>query len=471
MAKFLSNTTNLIAKFSVLFGILFLATFLYANSAVAASADFVDTLIEDMGENEATLMNAPDTGWSKRAYLDMGFAARGDATPSMWADAQGGQYTSSEPWRTILPWFQIWPVEGNSGVSTVQVSNIQVQMLIGGTWETLELEPEQWGQLEPWNLIGGKGEVQQTEVEEGVYQYVIDNSGPVHGGLGRHELSALGIDPTAIEGVAISAVAEIVDGDGEILFEIGGDYHPNMEVQVEDFALQWGPAVGGSKFGIIDGARCIYMTTIDPPGADDSAYSGKRALTHDELRANPPEDLCDGAGSSKRPKIEFTAEESGRGNSVELTWDVENADTCKAAEGTPSWSGEVETSGSQFIEDVENDTRFGLVCEGNGFKTRKSVSVTAAGEVIDDGGDEDGDGRHFENSEDGDGRGDYEEESGGSESESESSSDDSGSDSGSDTGSGGGFGEEAKQNMVRILNLLVEKLLQLLDLYQRLLGL
>lgn len=260
-------------------------------------ADFVDELIDNMGKNEAVLMNAPNTDWAQHGYLDMGFAARGDATPSYWANAQGSRFTSSEPWTAIVPWFHIWPVEGNSGTSRVKVSNINVQMLIDGNWQIINMPTGQWGQLEPWNLIGGKGGIDQRNEGGGAFSYVIDNSGPLHGGLGKFDLNDLGVDPTKIQGVAISAVAEIIEGNGNLLFEIGGDYYPNIGVSVErDYELGWGPAIGGSKFGIINGKRCLYMTTIDPPGVGDMSKfernGGKVALTHDELRANPPQDLC-----------------------------------------------------------------------------------------------------------------------------------------------------------------------------------
>lgn len=264
-----------------------------------AYADFVDQLINDMGNNDAKLMNAPNTDWSKHGYLDMGFPARGDATPESWAKAQGSKYTNSASWNAVLPWFQIWPVEGNSGNSRVKVSDIRVQMLIGNKWQVIDMPDNQWAQLEPWSLIGGKGGVQQRDEGNGSFSYLVNNSGPIHGGLGKFDMKELGVDPTKIQGVAISANAEIIEGDGVILFEIGGDYYPNTGVQVEDYKLQWGPAIGGSKFAMIDGKRCLYMTTINPPGQGDSSKfaksGGKTALTHEELRANPPHNFCDDA--------------------------------------------------------------------------------------------------------------------------------------------------------------------------------
>lgn len=264
--------------------------------SVNAFAGFVDELIDNMGQNEATLMNAPNTDWSKHGYLDMGFAARGDATPISWANAQGRRFTSSSPWTAIIPWFQVWPVEGNSGESRVKVSNIKVQMLINDEWHIIDMPTNQWAQLEPWNLIGGKRGIRQRDEGGGAFSYRIDNSGPVHGGLGKFDLYDLGVDPTKIQGVAISAVAEIIEGDGVILFEVGGDYYPNTGVQVDDYELGWGPAIGGSKFAIIEDKRCLYMTTIDPPGLGDSSRyarnGGKVALTHAELMENPPQNLC-----------------------------------------------------------------------------------------------------------------------------------------------------------------------------------
>lgn len=262
-----------------------------------AQAGFVDKLINDMGKNDAKLMNAPNTDWSKHGYLDMGFAARGDATPSYWAKKQGARFTSSSPWRAILPWFQIWPVEGNSEESRVQVSDIKVQLLINDEWQLLNLPTGQWSQLEPWTLIGGKKGVDQREEREGVYSYLVTNSGPIHGGLGKFDLWSLGVNPSQIEGVAISAIAEIIEGEGNVLFEIGGDYYPNTNVSVErDFKLGWGPAIGGSKFTRIEGKTCVYMTTISPPGVGDTSKfernGGKVALTHAELRANPPRNFC-----------------------------------------------------------------------------------------------------------------------------------------------------------------------------------
>lgn len=265
-----------------------------------AKADYVSELIDNMGQNEATLMNAPNTDWAKHGYLDMGFSTRGDATPSYWANAQGSRFTSSEPWTAILPWFHLWPAEGNSGVSRAKVGNIKVQVLIDGQWRTLNLNDNQWAQLEPWTLIGGKGGVNKRDEGNGYFSYEIDNSGPVHGGLGKFDLWDLGVNPAKISGVAISAEAEVIEGDGVILFEIGGDYYPNTSVSVErDYELGWGPAIGGSKFAIIDGVKCLTMVTIDPPGVGDKSKfekaGGKVALTHDELRNNPPKNLCSNA--------------------------------------------------------------------------------------------------------------------------------------------------------------------------------
>lgn len=301
--------------------IIFVLLFVFSGNVFAG---FVDELIDNMGTNEATLMNAPNTDWSQHGYLDMGFAARGDATPSYWADAQGSRFTSSEPWSAVLPWFHIWPVEGNSGQSRVKVSNIKVQMLINDEWRIIDMPVNQWAQLEPWNLIGGKGGIEQRDEGGGAFSYLIDNSGPLHGGLGKYDLYDLGIDPAQIKGVAISAEAEIIEGDGVLLFEVGGDYYPNTGVSVErDYELGWGPAIGGSKFGIIDGKRCLYMTTIDPPGVGDTSEyernGGKVALTHDELRANPPKDLCNlednGGGAGNSGGDNDSSDDSNGGNS------------------------------------------------------------------------------------------------------------------------------------------------------------
>lgn len=262
-----------------------------------ASAQLVDKLIADMGSNDATLMNAPSTEWAQRGYLDMGFAARGDATPLYWANEQGGSFVSSDPWTAILPWFHIWPIEGNTSSARVQVWDIRLQVLINGTWQLIDYPKSQWAQLEPWNLIGDKEPIDQVNEGNGIYTYWMANEGPIHGGLGKHALSDFGINPADIKGVSISAKAEIVEGSADVLFEIGGDYYPYTWVSVEDdFVLGYGPAIGGSKFTRIQGTTCVNMTTISPPALGDaSVYSqagGKQSLTHAELAANPPEDFC-----------------------------------------------------------------------------------------------------------------------------------------------------------------------------------
>lgn len=262
----------------------------------SVSAQFVDKLISDMGSNEAILMNAPDTDWAQHGYLDMGYSPRGDATPSYWANAQGSQFTDAEEWSAILPWFHIWPVSGNSSNARVQVSDIRVQMLIDGQWQLINLPDGQWAQLEPWDLIGDKDSVDQRNEGSGAYSYFLNNTGPVHGGLGKFDMYSLGIEPWKIRGVAISAKAQIIEGSGNFLFEIGGDYYPSVSVGVDDYVLGWGPAIGGSKFTVINGETCVYMTTIDPPGAGDTSEfvqnGGKIALTHSELANNPPVDYC-----------------------------------------------------------------------------------------------------------------------------------------------------------------------------------
>lgn len=68
------------------------------------------------------------------------------------------------------------------------------------------------------------------------------------------------------------------------------------------------------------------------------------------------------------------------GESAELSWESENADSCEASDG---WSGDKDTSGSETVSPTETTT-YTITCEGDGESDSDSVTVTVNEDEPDD---------------------------------------------------------------------------------------
>jgi len=264
-----------------------LVLLLMTNSVLSA---VMDDICADMGYNEAPLYNAPvGPGWAVKAYIGMGSAARGDATPTWWQPSNS-IYKSSMGWNAMVPWFVIYPGVGNKASNVrVKVYGMLVYMLDKTTNKWVKIDTGDgkptWGSNYDFNLVTWKGAIDRRVESDGNVSYKLSpESYPIHGGFYKMDFSKY-IKPSNIAALFVHVKTQLVLDDpmgvddrasAKILMNIGADYYPSTAAAVSDFApMNYVPAVGGSRFGLVKSVpRSHYFATIDPPGSTnpDTVY-------------------------------------------------------------------------------------------------------------------------------------------------------------------------------------------------------
>ena len=271
-----------------------------------ALSNVIDDIKADMLLNEAELMKAPgNTGWSKKANIDMGAAPRGDATPSWW-QPNDKYYKSAAYWHAITPWFVIYPgTMHKAGNVRVKVSDIKLFVLkhSSNSWQQINADNTDptWQFHQPYVSPGTASEKVDKRIEpDGKISYKL-NAGlnPIHGGTYKYEI--YGPD---VKAVYAQLTSELILDDpkkpddraqSQLLLSIGADYYPNIDMRPKDFAApqNWIPAVAASRFGLVKRkTRIHHMATINPPGPIKNNGSKfpdiHKTISVIEFEANPP---------------------------------------------------------------------------------------------------------------------------------------------------------------------------------------
>ena len=272
------SITNICHRY--LQAIIIVSLSLLASNAQSA---IIDRMRADMGLNEAPLMNTTvETGWTRGGYVSMGSAPRGDATPYWWTPFNKS-LKSATFWKTIVPWFILYPGEDHSATNVrVKITDIKVYILPKSTDEYIQIDTGDgkptWAFNYRFNISGVIGKNTSRTEPDGQVSFKLNSSfNPIHGGILKYNLADSGIDPNDINAIFVIAKTELIldDPDGiddranaQILFNIGADYYPTINTETDDLAPMKGfPAVGASRFGIVGtDQRTHYFSTIDPPG-------------------------------------------------------------------------------------------------------------------------------------------------------------------------------------------------------------
>ncbi|WP_143057450.1 hypothetical protein [Nitrosomonas sp. Nm51] len=264
----------------------------------------IDSVKADMQFNEAELLDAPaNAGWSKKANIVMGAAARGDATPSWWVP-RNSEYKSQSAWEAIVPWFHIYPGTAHAAKNVrVKISGLKLYILkksnnqwhrVGGdnlpvwAFHTSHISPSTASQ-----------EVDMRTEPGGAPSYKF-NSGlnPIHGGANIYVIN--GYD---VKAVFAQVTTQLILNDpagpddragAQILVSVGADYYPTAAHSVADFTpMTHLPAVGASRYGLVRNThRTHYFATIDPPGPantqSEHQYRPHFVIPIAEFESNPP---------------------------------------------------------------------------------------------------------------------------------------------------------------------------------------
>jgi len=278
------------------------------------SSAVIDDIKADMQNNEAPLLNAPiGPTWAVKAYIGMGRAPRGDATPPWWTPSNTG-YKSSAGWDVIAPWFVIYPGVGNAATNVrIKVYGITIHALdkSTNTWKKIDtaMGNPTWGSSYDFNLITWKSKAYTRVEPDGTLSYKLTaESYPIHGGFNMMDIAKY-IDPLNIDAVFISVKSQLILDNplgvddralAKILINIGADYYPTLTTKISDFSpMQYSPAVGASRFGLVKAVpRRHYFATIDPPGpvtmkSDYILNGGEVVIPATEFEINMPPYLTD----------------------------------------------------------------------------------------------------------------------------------------------------------------------------------
>jgi hypothetical protein len=314
----------------------------------SASSAVMDDISADMGNNEAPLLNAPvGPSWAVKAYIGMGSAARGDATPTWWQPSNL-TYKSSMDWNVIVPWFVIYPGAGNAASNVrVKVYGILIYMLDKTTnkWVKIDtgLGKPTWGSNYDFNLVTWKSPANKRLESDGNLSYKLPpESYPMHGGFDKLDISKY-INPSNIAAVFVHIKTQLILDDpmgvddralAKILVNIGADYYPSMTTTVSDFSpMQYVPSSGGSRFGLVKAVpRSHYFATIDPPGSlnPDTVYiqsGGTVVIPSGDFAANMPPFLTDTVAPSAPSSLTAKVKKTGRSASVSLSWNASTDNT------------------------------------------------------------------------------------------------------------------------------------------------
>ncbi|MCP5291677.1 MAG: hypothetical protein H6938_03940 [Burkholderiales bacterium] len=282
-------------------------------SHLALSAP-IDSVKADMQFNEAELLDAPtNTGWSRKANIIMGAAARGDATPSWWVP-HNSEYKSQSVWNAIIPWFHIYPGTAHAANNVrVKISGLKLYILKKST--------NQWSKVNGDNLpiwafhtnhISPSTVSQEVDVRmepNGSPSYKF-NSGlnPIHGGTNKYVINGYDVKAVFAQ-VTTQLILDDPTGpddraDAQILVSIGADYYPTTAHSVADFTpMTHLPSVGASRYGLARNThRTHYFATIDPPGPTNTQsehqYRPHFVIPIAEFESNPPPVLINQSGGA-----------------------------------------------------------------------------------------------------------------------------------------------------------------------------
>ena len=244
----------------------YIPTLLLLLMTNSVSSAVMDDISADMGNNEAPLLNAPvGPGWTVKAYIGMGSAPRGDATPTWWQPSNL-TYKSSMGWNAMVPWFVIYPGASNAASNVrVKVYGMLVYMLDKTTNKWVKIDTGDgkptWGSNYDFTLYTGKGATDKRVESDGNISFKLSpESYPIHGGFYKMDISKY-INPLNISAVFVHVKTQLILDDpmgvddrasAQILLNIGADYYPSTTTTVSDFSpMGYVPAVGGSRFGLI----------------------------------------------------------------------------------------------------------------------------------------------------------------------------------------------------------------------------
>lgn len=282
-----------------------------ATPVVPLQATWIDAVKADMRLNEARLHSSAPAGpgWTKGASINMGGAARGDATPSRWTPANTA-FKSSTPWNAIIPWFVIYPGAANAATNVrVKISGIAIYILkkSTNTWEKIDTDTGNptWAANYDFRLnstarLGSA--VPRAEADGRLSYKLTAASNPIHGGVGKRA-----IDGADVAAVYARLTTELVLDDfagpddrasAQILTQIGIDYKPTVTTTVADYApMTYNPNAVFSRFGLVGAApRIHHVASISPPGGANtgSVYvrnGGVVTIPAARFEANPPPNL------------------------------------------------------------------------------------------------------------------------------------------------------------------------------------
>lgn len=295
-----------LVKFTV--SLFVLCALLFASNQ--ALSNIIDDIKADMLLNEAELLKAPgNTGWSKRANIDMGAAPRGDATPSWW-QPNDKYYKSAVYWHAITPWFVIYPGTMHKA-SNVRVKVTDIKLFVlkrsSNTWQQINADnTDPTWQIHQSHVSPrtAREKVNRRVESDGRISYKLNASlNPIHGGIHKYEI--YGPD---VKAVYAQLTSELILDDpdktddraqAQLLLSVGADYYPEADIRKEDFAAPytWFPAVAASRFGLVKRSpRVHHLATIDPPGPIRNNGSKLpdtyKTISIIEFEANPPVMEC-----------------------------------------------------------------------------------------------------------------------------------------------------------------------------------
>jgi|CXWL01.1.fsa_nt_gi hypothetical protein len=342
-------------------------------------------IMADMGLNEASLLNTTKTaGWAKGAVIDMGSAPRGDATQSYWKPSNLA-YKSSDPWKTVIPWFVIYPGKNHAATNVrVKFYGLRLYFLTKSTntWKKIDTGSG-LGWAKNMDFALNSTAVLDAPVarqeSDGNFSYKLTPEFyPIHGGYSRYALIDYGINPSDIAAVFIRFKTKLILDDplgkddrasAEILAQVGADYYPAMSTQISDYSpMKYAPAIGSSRFGIVQKwVRTHYFATIDPPGSNnDSKYvlnGGEIVIPVGQFEANMPPHLFDTIPPSAPTPLSLTVTKQKSSALNELSWKASSDNLTVAGYKIYRNGKVIGVSTSTYFKDTFNNAATGSLYE------------------------------------------------------------------------------------------------------------
>jgi len=246
------------------------------NSKNQTMEMFINDIKSDMGLNEAELLNPPvGPSWTKSAFIVMGNAARGDATPYWWTP-DNLEFKSSKIWNAITPWFVLFAGNNHTATNTrVKISNIGLFILEKSTksWKKVNTNIANPTWAGNWDFNASIKNVgpatPRTEFDGGISYKLNDAFNAIHGGMMKFEINGEDIDAVFARLTTQLVLDDPMGPDdrskAQLLMSVGVDYYSSMNVKVADYApMNYNPGVGGSRFGLVnENSRAHYFATID----------------------------------------------------------------------------------------------------------------------------------------------------------------------------------------------------------------